>query len=141
MGNILGTKGLISADGGTFYFIVNEVVAIYKKFLSYSPFPVGDKIKSEKASTICVNYANNTLVMYDTNKMLKYFKLNTSNSAVPQFDSKTDIGIIANMVDDIKMSNDDSVILTYGQYEINIYRYTVTTATYTLNQTISGNFT
>jgi hypothetical protein len=141
MGNILGTKGLISADGSTFYFIVNELIAIYKKFLSYSPFPVGDTIKSEKVSAICVNYANNTLVIYDTNKMLKYFKLNTSNSALPKFDSKTDIGNIANMIDDIKMSNDDSVILTYGQFEINIYRYTATTDTYTLNQTIPGNFT
>ncbi len=38
------------------------------------------------------------------------------------------------------MSKDNSVIITYGQYEINIYRYVTNTATYTLNQTIPGNF-
>ncbi len=44
------------------------------------------------------------------------------------------------MVNQIKMSKDNSVIITYGQYEINIYRYTATTDTYKLNQTITGNF-
>ncbi len=44
------------------------------------------------------------------------------------------------MVDQIKMSKDNSVIITYGQYEINIYRYTAT-YTFNLNQTIPGNFT
>ncbi len=34
---------------------------------------VGSAIYSERANAICINYANSILVIYDRNKMLKYY--------------------------------------------------------------------
>jgi hypothetical protein len=106
-------QGLVSSDGLTFYFIINNAISINKKVsTAYPPTGIGQALSLE----LSINYLslssdNNMMIILDSNKNLAYFTYNASST---YFDNKINFGTAASANDAITISFDKSVIVSFG---------------------------